>query len=78
MGDQGRVESGKGVWSWGRGRETLSLALSLALSLSLSLSLRVRIFEIFDMNALKMDLPPLKRAMALSFNKISVTVSVSH
>ena len=26
---------------------------------------RVRVFEIFDMNALKMDLPPLKRAMAL-------------
>ena len=26
---------------------------------------RVRFFEIFDMNALKTDLPPLKRAMAL-------------
>ena len=37
---------------------------------------RVQAFEIFDMNALKMDLPPLKRAMALYLVSVGVSLSL--
>ena len=39
--------------------------LALLLSMPLSPTPQNWVFKIFDMNALKMDLPPLKRAMAL-------------
>ena len=39
---------------------------------------RVRVFEIFDMSALKMDLPPIEKGYGLiSIKSVSVSVSLS-